>query len=75
MSNESEEKPFLLVAAIDFGTTYSGYGFSFKTSKDDIRMPTNWGSSMGQQCYKTPTSVLVNDKGKFIGKSFIHICI
>ena len=46
---------FLLVAAIDFGTTYSGYAFSFKATKDDpeiaekIRTNKNWGASLGFQ--------------------------
>ena len=44
----------LLVAAIDFGTTYSGYAFSLKPTSSheepckDIQINTNWGGS-GQQ--------------------------
>ena len=33
---------YLLVAALDFGTTYSGFGFSFSESPEDIKMNKNW---------------------------------
>lgn len=56
---------YVLVAAFDFGTTYSGYAFSLKSSPDDIRMNKNWGSSLGCALYKTSTSVLVNPDGNF----------
>eukprot|EP00058_Branchiostoma_floridae_P028056 XP_002613547.1 hypothetical protein BRAFLDRAFT_208293 [Branchiostoma floridae] len=56
---------FLLVAAIDFGTTFSGYAFSFTSSKDDIIMNKNWGSESGFQLHKTETSVLLNPEGEF----------
>ena len=59
------EGDYLLVVAIDFGTTYSGYSFSFKSQPNDIRMNKSWGASLGFQSYKTPTSVLVNPKGEF----------
>ena len=59
------EDSYLLVVAIDFGTTFSGYAFSFKTKPDEIRMNKSWGADLAFQSYKTPTSVLVNPKGKF----------
>ena len=46
---------FLLVAAIDFGTTYSGYAFSFRATRDDpekseqIITNKSWGASLGFQ--------------------------
>ena len=46
---------YLLVAAIDFGTTFSGYAFSFIPTKDDpvlhekIHMNKNWGENLGFQ--------------------------
>ena len=60
-----DEDNYLLVVAIDFGTTFSGYAFSFKTKPNDIRMNKSWGADLGFQSYKTPTSVLVNPQGKF----------
>ena len=57
-----------MVAAIDFGTTFSGYAFSFKSSKSDIKMNKNWGAGIGCQSYKTPTCLLLNPDRSF--KSF-----
>lgn len=56
---------YLLVAAIDFGTTFSGYAFSFKSNKEGILMNKNWGAGVGFQSYKTPTCVLVNPDEEF----------
>ena len=42
-----EEAPWLLVAAIDFGTTFSGYAFSFKATPETIIMNKNWGENVG----------------------------
>ena len=41
-----------MVAAFDFGTTFSGYAFSLKTNIKDIRMNKNWGSEFGYQSFK-----------------------
>ncbi|XP_019622014.1 PREDICTED: heat shock 70 kDa protein 12A-like [Branchiostoma belcheri] len=60
-----ERRKCLLVAAIDFGTTFSGYAFSFTSSKDNIIMNKNWGSESGFLAHKTETSVLLNPKGEF----------
>ena len=56
----SSEYPF--VAAIDFGTTYSGYAFAAITDHDNIRMNKNW-SGGSFESYKTPTSVLFGPTG------------
>ena len=46
---------YLLVGAIDFGTTFSGYAFSFRATESDadlhekIRTNINWGASLGFQ--------------------------
>ena len=44
-----------MVMAIDFGTTYSGYAYSFKSSKEEIF--TNYWEGVE---IKTPTVVLMN---------------
>ena len=54
-----------MVAAIDFGTTYSGYAFAMKDKMDCIQMNKNWGAEFGCTSYKTPTSVLVDPEKKF----------
>lgn len=60
MSSEEDYKSYVMVAAIDFGTTYSGYAFSFKHEPDSVKMNKNWGARLGVQSYKTPTCVLTN---------------
>ncbi|XP_061165022.1 heat shock 70 kDa protein 12B-like [Saccostrea echinata] len=54
----------LLVAAIDFGTTYSGYAFSFKHEYDNDPLKVssnNWtAGSRSLVSLKTPTCVLFN---------------
>ena len=50
-----KDEPFMLVAAIDFGTTFSGYAFSFAGTEEDPELPekirTNksWGADYGFQ--------------------------
>ncbi|XP_019623428.1 PREDICTED: heat shock 70 kDa protein 12B-like [Branchiostoma belcheri] len=66
----------LVVAAIDFGTTFSGYGFAFPHSKDNeknddpIYLNKNWGQNLGCQSYKAPTTVLFGPDKKFIAFGF-----
>ena len=57
---------YIMVAAIDFGTTYSGYGFSFKTTPNDVIVNKNWGEVLGNSSFKTPTSVLIDRNKKFV---------
>ncbi|XP_052218934.1 heat shock 70 kDa protein 12A-like isoform X3 [Dreissena polymorpha] len=56
----------LIVAAFDFGTTYSGYAFSFKHSPNEIKTNKSWNAMSGNLIsLKTPTSVLLNEDGEF----------
>lgn len=60
----------LVVAAIDFGTTYSGYAYTFKNEfeKDHLKIYTNqqWVDSETQfASHKTSTSILFDAKGCF----------
>ena len=61
--------PILLVAAIDFGTTFSGYAFSFLDvyKKDPLKIfLVKWKSGMGKLVTdKTSTCVLFNAAGEF----------
>ncbi|KAK3100237.1 hypothetical protein FSP39_016813 [Pinctada imbricata] len=60
----SPQKPVRkLVAAIDFGTTYSGYAFSFRHQyeKDPLKISTNlWAHNNGLSM-KAPTAVLIGE--------------
>ena len=61
----STDKHFV-VAAIDFGTTYSGYAFSFTRDPDSIHMMRKWeGGDPGVTNQKTPTTLLLKPNGEF----------
>ncbi|XP_043084946.1 heat shock 70 kDa protein 12A-like [Puntigrus tetrazona] len=55
-----------LYVAIDFGTSFSGYAFSFKTDKrlEQIRIPS-WGVEQGLKTFKTPTCILFDEEQNF----------
>ncbi|KAK3108934.1 hypothetical protein FSP39_019103 [Pinctada imbricata] len=65
----------LLVAAIDFGTTFSGYAYSFRTDhdKDPLKIYANveWNTGNTEEgtrtcaTLKTPTTVLFKKDGSF----------
>ena len=56
----------LIVAAFDFGTTYSGYAFSFKDSPNEVKTNKSWTAGSGKLIsLKTPTSILLNEDGEF----------
>lgn len=58
--------PHLLVAAFDFGTTCSGYAFSFRD--DPLKVQTNQSWTAGSEkliSLKTPTCVLLDPDRKF----------
>ena len=55
-----------LVAAIDFGTTYSGYAFSLTHDELKFYGPQIWNSGHGgMSSLKTPTSLLLNPDQTF----------
>lgn len=53
----------MLAAAIDFGTAFSGYAFSFKSEPMKIQTNASWSERLVS--LKTPTSVLVNPDQQF----------
>jgi hypothetical protein len=69
MASLTEE--YLFVAAIDFGTTYSGYSFSSRDDfkKDPQKLVANQAWNAGSQRHfslKTPTCLLLDDKEELI---------
>ncbi|XP_010220032.1 PREDICTED: heat shock 70 kDa protein 12B-like [Tinamus guttatus] len=57
---------FAVVVAIDFGTTSSGYAFSFRSDPEAIHMMRRWeGGDPGVANQKTPTSLLLTPAGTF----------
>ena len=62
-----KERGRLLAAAIDFGTTYSGYAFSFRDDfqRDPTKISVNNWSSGSHISMKAPTCVLIKPDGTF----------
>ena len=57
---------YLVVAAIDFGTTYSGYAFAFTRDPESIHMMRRWeGGDPGVSNTKTPTTLLLTPDKRF----------
>ena len=55
-----------VVVAIDFGTTFSGYAFSFTRDPDSVHMMRRWeGGDPGIVNQKTPTTLLLTPDGTF----------
>ena len=57
----SPKTSHMVVVAIDFGTTYSGFAFSFikDEGKDSIFMNREWLNEQGIRTSKTPTCLLL----------------
>ncbi|XP_041074229.1 heat shock 70 kDa protein 12B isoform X1 [Polyodon spathula] len=64
--------PFSVVVAIDFGTTSSGYAFSFTQDPEAIHMMRRWeGGDPGVANQKTPTSLLLTPEQRFHSFGFL----
>lgn len=61
-----------VVVAIDFGTSFSGFAFSFNHSdgSEDVYVNRAWGSAQGYSTLKTPTCILLNQDKKFVKFGF-----
>lgn len=60
-----------IVVAIDFGTTYSGYAFSFLCQPNDVHiMRKSEGGDPGLHNQKIPTALLLKPDGTFAGFGF-----
>lgn len=71
----ARRKPVVVVVALDFGTTYSGYAFSsvkdYKTSKLNITINQPWNSGENRLAsFKTPTSLLLKRNGDFVSYGY-----
>nr|XP_036866989.1 heat shock 70 kDa protein 12A [Manis javanica] len=65
-TNVSEQQMFLVVVAIDFGTTSSGYAYSFTKEPECIHVMRRWeGGDPGVSNQKTPTTILLTPERKF----------
>jgi hypothetical protein len=57
---------YLLVAAIDLGTTYSGYAYSFRYNQEVVHINQAWNAGTQRLIsQKTPTCLLLNAKEEF----------
>ena len=66
LTDPSRPPGHFVIVAIDFGTTFSGYAFSFTRDADSIHMMRKWeGGDSGVINQKTPTALLLTPDGKF----------
>lgn len=61
--NRKSTSSRLIVAAIDFGTTYSGYAYSFKSNWAKVFMNKWEGGQLTS--HKAPTALLLNPDKSF----------
>jgi len=64
MAEAAPTEAFVISAAIDFGTAYSGYAFSLRTDPSKIYKNKGWNAN-GLLSFKTPTCVLLNYRKQF----------
>ncbi|XP_075071683.1 heat shock 70 kDa protein 12A [Mixophyes fleayi] len=65
-TDSAEEQNFSVVVAIDFGTTSSGYAYSFSKEPECIHIMRRWeGGDPGVSNQKTPTTMLLMPDRKF----------
>ena len=67
---DKSTKDYRITAAIDFGTTYSGYAFSFNSGprEGEIIFNKNWGANLSIETFKAPTCIMTeNDELKYFG--------
>ncbi|XP_071140602.1 heat shock 70 kDa protein 12B-like [Mytilus edulis] len=64
----ADSRNYLMVAAIDFGTTYSGYSFSMRNefAKDPLQIHTAMWKTRHCTSVKTPTCLLLDGKREFV---------
>ena len=61
----------MVVVAFDFGTTFSGYAFSFRNDPLKVQTNGNWvAGSEKLMSLKTPTAVLVDPNNQFYAFGF-----
>ncbi|XP_060790778.1 heat shock 70 kDa protein 12A isoform X3 [Neoarius graeffei] len=64
--NEPTSHSFVVVVAIDFGTTSSGYAYAFTKEPECIHTMRRWeGGDPGVSNQKTPTTILLSPDKKF----------
>ncbi|XP_059376173.1 heat shock 70 kDa protein 12A isoform X3 [Carassius carassius] len=64
--NEPTRHPYVVVVAIDFGTTSSGYAYAFTKEPECIHTMRRWeGGDPGVSNQKTPTTILLSPDRKF----------
>ena len=64
MARNTTERVVQITAAIDFGTTYSGYAYSYEYNQEKVYVNSNWGS--GTSLWKVPTVVLFDENREFV---------
>lgn len=60
----NNESRYLLTAAIDFGTTFSGLAYSYRNDQESVYIISNWPD--GTVAGKIPTTILFDPDFKFV---------
>ncbi|XP_078695282.1 heat shock 70 kDa protein 12A-like [Branchiostoma floridae x Branchiostoma belcheri] len=63
----TNRREYMAVVAIDFGTTFSGFAFSFNHREGERGILVNnpWGNDQGFESLKTPTCLLLDPEQRF----------
>lgn len=61
----ASKQQYVATVAIDFGTTYSGFAYSFTKGEAGIHMNREWGNEEGRFTMKTPTTILLRPNKAF----------
>ena len=62
LTSNDFKNPYIALVAIDFGTSYTGFAFSFNkvNEQDAIFMSRDWTNEQGGRTSKAPTCPLLN---------------
>ena len=66
----AEDVNCVMVASIDFGTTFSGYTCSLKGQ--EIKINKNWGDSQGHQVISLPRKWILISNKHFNGRCQLY---
>lgn len=65
-AKQDESPTYAVIVAIDFGTTYSGYAYTYLKDSSSIHLMKRWtGTEPGFTNLKIPTTVLFTPSGDF----------
>jgi hypothetical protein len=65
-SKKTENSNYIVLVAIDFGTTHSGYAYAYLNSPNEIHLMKRWSDGETRfSSFKVPTTLLMSPSGDF----------